>query len=73
MIVVTGHVKPTMDHVMPIDERNCSEPMREILDQSEDESILIIKIISIKGRVRQHFMISLDFLLKTLPLILKFK
>jgi len=29
------------------DERNCSEPMREILDQSEDESILIIKIISI--------------------------
>ena len=61
MIVVTGHVKPTMDHVMPIDERNCSEPMREILDQSEDESILIIKIISIKGRVRQHFMISLDF------------
>jgi len=26
------------------DERNCSEPMREILDQSEDESILIIKI-----------------------------
>ena len=42
MIVVTGHVKPTMDHVMPWDdERNCSEPMREILDQSEDESILI--------------------------------
>jgi len=29
--------------------RNCSEPMREILflDQSEDESIFIIKIISI--------------------------